>query len=112
MLFVLIDIFISVRIRKRAVIQPTQFQYGDNRANQQRHLQLQMFILMLTSAASFLITTFPLAMYKITSPRETDFKSSVLTITSVWTGLGWFQSLNYAVSFLLVDFDISNLILD
>jgi len=99
------DIFISVRIRKRAVIQPTQFQLRDNRGNQQKHLQLQMFILMLTSTSIFLITTLPLGIYKISSPRAANFATSVLTVTTIWTGLGWFQSLNYAVSiFVLHDF--------
>lgn len=102
MLLILLDILINVRIRKRALIQPTQFQNGDNRTHQHRHLQLQMCILMLTSFIIFLIATFPLAIYKITSPRETDFRRSLLTITSVWTGLAWFQSLNYAVSVVLL----------
>lgn len=81
------DIFINVRIRKRAVIQPIQF---------------QMFILMLTSTCIFLITTLPLAIYKITSPRETNFGMSALKITTIWTALGWFQSLNYAVRIVLL----------
>jgi hypothetical protein len=107
------DIFISVRIRKRAVIQPTQFQLRDNRGNQQKHLQLQMFILMLTSTSIFLITTLPLGIYKIASPRAANFATSVLTVTTVWTGLGWFQSLNYAVSiFVLHDFHFFSFSLD
>jgi hypothetical protein len=92
------DIFISVRIRKRAVIQPIQLQQGNNTRNQQRSLQLQMFILMLTSTCIFLITTLPLSIYKITSPRQVDFDNSILIITSIWTALGWFQSLNYGVN--------------
>jgi len=97
MLLILTDIFISVRIRKRAVIQPSQLQGGDNRAKQQRNLQLQMFILMLTSASIFLITTLPLGIYKITTPRAINLSSSIFQIISVWTILVWFQSLNYAV---------------
>lgn len=109
MLLILVDIFISVRIRKRAVIQPIQTQSRDNRGNQPRNLQLQMFILMLTSTGIFLITTLPVAIYKIILPREADFAKYILDITTIWTGLAWFQSLNYAVSsFLLNDFDVSN----
>ena len=102
MVLILMDIFINVRIRKRAVIQPIQLQATINRGNQPKNLQFHMFILMLTSTFLFLITTLPLAIYKITSPREGNFNLSVLKITSIWTGLGWFQSLNYAVSILFV----------
>jgi hypothetical protein len=113
MLLILMDIFISVRIRKRAVIQPNQLQRGDNRANQQRNLQLQMFILMLTSTGIFLITTLPLGIYKITSPRQENFSDSVLQVTTIWTGLAWFQSLNYAVNIsLLHDFYFFSLSID
>ena len=104
MLLILMDIFISVRIRKRAVIQvnQTQIQVGANRGNQLKNLQLQMFILMLTSTCIFFVTTLPLAIYKITSPRQGNFLLSVLEVTSIWTGLGWFQSLDYAVSVILI----------
>jgi hypothetical protein len=102
MLFILIDIFIIIRIRKRTVIHPTQFQHGDARTNHQKNLQLQMLILMLTSTIIFLITTLPLGIYKITSPREANLTASLLKITSIWTGLGWFQSLNYAVSICMM----------
>jgi hypothetical protein len=113
MLVIFMDIFISVRIRKRAVIQPAQFQHGDNRTNHQKHLQLQMLILMLTRASIFLITTLPLAIYKITAPREANFTTSIFRIASIWTGLTWFQSLNYAVSIsLLHDFHFFSFSLD
>ena len=102
MLLILTDIFISVRIRKRAVIQANQIQVGNNRGNQQKNLQLQMFILMLNSTCIFFITTLPLAIYKITSPRQGNFILNVLEVTSIWTELGWFQSLNYAVSGFLI----------
>ncbi len=102
MLLIIIDIFIVVRIRKRALIQPAQFQRGDARTNHQKNLQLQMLILMLTSATVFLITILPLGIYKITSPREANLADSFLEVTSIWTGLGWFQSLNYAVSIYVI----------
>ncbi|CAF4266918.1 unnamed protein product, partial [Adineta steineri] len=91
----------SVRIRKRTVIQPTQTLRENNKANQQRNIQLQMFILTLTSIGIFLITTLPISVYKITSPRDTQIIISLFEIITVWTGLGWFQSLNYAVNFYI-----------
>ena len=102
MLLILIDILINVRIHKRNVIQPAQSQYGDIRAHHHRNLQLQMLILILTRISIFLITTLPIAIYRITSPRDANLFTSVLQITTIWTGLGWFQSLNYAVSIPLV----------
>ncbi len=113
MLLIFMDIFISIRIRKRAVIHPTLFQHGGNRGNQQRNLQLQMFILMFTRAIIFLITTLPLAIYRITSPRQADLLRAIFQIISVWTGLQWFQSLNYAVNIsLLHDFYFFSFSLD
>ena len=101
MLLILIDIFIHVRTHKRNLIQPAQLQRVDNRANHQKNIQLQMFILMLSSIIIFLITTLPIAIYKITSVRAADLFVSIPQITSIMTGLGWFQSLNYAVSIVL-----------
>jgi len=98
MVVLLIDISISVRSRKRAVIQPTHNPDGGNKGHyHQRGLQRQMFILMTTSIFIFLITTLPVSIYKITSPRQADLSTALLTIIVVWTGLGWLQSLNYAV---------------
>ncbi|CAF1611648.1 unnamed protein product [Adineta steineri] len=102
MMLILIDIVISVRIRKRTVIQPTQTLRENNKANQQRDIQLQMFILTLTSISIFLITTLPISVYKITAPSEALlFVSSFYQVVTVWTGLGWFQSLNYAMNFYI-----------
>ncbi len=95
MILCLIDIFISIRTSKRAVVQPANAQQGGNR--QQKNLQRQMFILMTTSIVIFLTTTLPVAIYKITSPRSADISTTILQIVSVWAGLMWFQTLNYAV---------------
>jgi cytochrome b subunit of formate dehydrogenase len=98
MLIILIDIFINVRIRKRAVVQPNQAWQQDQNMRRQNTLQKQMFILMLASICIFLITTLPMAIYKITSPRQADIFTSIFQIITIWVGLLWFQSLNYAVS--------------
>jgi cytochrome b subunit of formate dehydrogenase len=98
MLIILIDIFINVRIRKRAVVQPNQACQQDQNMRRQNTLQKQMFILMLASICIFLITTLPMAIYKITSPRQADILTSIFQIITIWVGLLWFQSLNYAVS--------------
>lgn len=97
MIIILVDIFIILRVRKRAVIQPNVGTGHSQKSQQQRHLQLQMFVLMIASIAIFLITTLPIAIYRITSPRERNVSNSIVRIISVWVGLGWFQSLNYAV---------------
>jgi hypothetical protein len=57
----------------------------------------QIFILMLINICIFLITTLPLDIYKIISRRSEAFDQAALR-TTIWTGLGWFQSLNYAVN--------------
>ena len=100
MVFVLIDIFIVVRIRKRAVIHVADNTQADHKARHQRNVQIQMFVLMIASIAIFLITTLPIGIYKITSPRESNISTSITRISNIWIGLGWFQSLNYAVSLL------------
>jgi hypothetical protein len=102
MVIILIDLFINVRIHKRAVIHPAQFRRVVNAVNHHKNLQVQMFIIVFTRICIFLITTLPLAIYRITSARQTNLSNSVFEITSIWTGLGWFQSLNYAVSILLM----------
>jgi uncharacterized protein with PQ loop repeat len=100
MVFILIDIFTVVRIRKRAVIHPADNAQADHKARHQRNVQIQMFVLMVASIAIFLITTLPIAIYKITSPRESNVSTSIVRISNIWIGLGWFQTLNYAVCLL------------
>ncbi len=101
MLIMLIDIFINVRIRKRALIQPNQAWQNTQNMNRQKTLQTQMFILMFASISIFLISCLPLAIYKITSPRQDDILDAIYQILSIWTALAWFQSLNYAVNKLI-----------
>jgi hypothetical protein len=57
---------------------------------------------MSTSIFIFLLTTLPLAIYKITSPRQANISSAIFTVITVWTGLNWFQTLNYAVNISLL----------
>jgi hypothetical protein len=97
MMSILIDIFISVRLRKRAVIHPTHNQKVDKKAQHQKNLQLQMFILMLSSICIFLTTNLPIGMYKITAVRQSDLSLALIKVATIWTGLGWFQTLNFAV---------------
>jgi uncharacterized paraquat-inducible protein A len=98
----LIDIFIIVRVRKRTVTHSVNVFHGKNKVSHHRNLQRQMFILMTTSIFIFLITTLPIAIYKITAARQQDISTAILTIVSVWVGLGWLQSLNYAVCISLL----------
>ncbi|CAF1277674.1 unnamed protein product [Rotaria sordida] len=100
MLAILIDIFIIIRARKRAVIQPMQ--YARNNKNMQQYiLQKQIFILMLARVGIFLITLLPLAIYKILSPRQATLTRTIFQIISVWASLQWFQSLFYAVNIII-----------
>lgn len=94
---ILIDIFISVRIRKRTVIQPAPSRRDDPNVKRQKTLQRQMFILMLASICIFLITSLPLAIYKIMTPRQANIFTMIFEVLTIWTGLTWFQSLNYVV---------------
>jgi hypothetical protein len=98
MFAVLIDIFISVRIRKRALVQPTQIASENKNTNRQGNLQKQMFILMFASICIFLITNLPATIYKISSPLTSNWEAVIYEISSIWTALSWFQSLNYAVT--------------
>jgi hypothetical protein len=101
MFAVLIDIFISVRSRKRAVTQTTQV-LGENQNNKrQGNLQNQMFILMFASIFIFLITNLPVAIYKITALQTSSIGTTFEQISTVWTALAWFQSLNYAVTIFI-----------
>jgi hypothetical protein len=102
MLCLFIDIFITVRIRKRAVTHSINIFFGENKVSHHKNLQIQMFILMTTSIFIFLITLLPISIYKVTSLRQQDISSEILTIVSVWVGLGWLQSLNYAVCISLL----------
>lgn len=106
MLLILIDIFISVRIRKRTVIHP-QTQPENPNVKRQKTLQRQMFILMFASICIFLITSLPVAIYKITSPRQANALKIIFEVFTIWTALGWVQSLNYAVKYF-VFFSSSN----
>ena len=97
MLVTLVDIIISIRLRKRAVIQPNQAWQNDPNLKRQKTLQKQMFILMFASICIFFAANLPLGIYKITSPRQTNIFGSIYQIVSIWTGFLWVQSLNYAV---------------
>jgi hypothetical protein len=98
MLVILIDIFISVRIRKQAVVQPIQLHRDLLNMKRQKTFQKQMFILMFTSICIFLITSLPFGIYKIISPRQADLLVDVYQVIIVWTAVEWFQTLFYAVS--------------
>ena len=99
MLVILLDIVISVRLRKRAVAQSVQTWTNDtNNGQRQKNVQKQMFILMLASIGIFLITSLPQGVGKLTLPSDEQLSASVTRIITTWTILGWVQSLNYAVS--------------
>lgn len=98
---VLIDIFISVHVRKRAVILPIRTFLENRTLKRQRILQKQMLTLMIASVGLFLITSLPLAIHKIASPRAGNLSLTIFEIISVWTALGWFQSLFYAVTIFI-----------
>ena len=72
MLVILIDIFINLRFRKRALVQPNQTLQQAQNMKRQKILQRQMFILMFASICIFLITSLPLGICKITSVRQVD----------------------------------------
>ena len=104
MFIFLIDIFVVVRVRKRAVVHTIQSILLDRQSRRQKYVQMQMLILMLSSIVMFLLTMLPVSIYKITSPRQANLSSEFLTIVNIWTIFGWIQSLNYAVRFSHVFF--------
>ncbi|CAF2626378.1 unnamed protein product [Rotaria sp. Silwood2] len=99
MFTILIDISISIRVRKRMIIQPIHISREDNNMKRQQDLQKQMFILMFASICIFLITSLPLAIYKIISVRQENLSLAVFHMVIILTALTWFQSLFYAVNF-------------
>ncbi len=102
MLVIITDIFINVRLRKRAVVQPNQVWQNDPNMKRQKTLQNQMFILLFASVCIFFVTSLPVSIYKIMSPRQGNISTAVYQIISIWTALGWFQSLFFSVSSWIV----------
>jgi len=96
-----IDIFISIRIRKQAINRNP-----DGSIKRDGNFQKQMLFLMLASICVFLITTLPLAIYRIISPRQTLIIESIVNAVNNLTILTWLQSLNYSVSYLFLDNDL------
>ncbi|UJR09085.1 hypothetical protein I4U23_013333 [Adineta vaga] len=96
---IVVDISINIRFRKNAVAQRNQTLKLDKNARRKLLLQKQMFILMFGSVCIFLITTLPVGIYKIISPRDANLAKTYMSIITIWTGLGWFQSLLYGISF-------------
>lgn len=98
MFVIVADTFVVIRLRKRRVHRLNHVWDDERNNNRQTPVQRQIFILMLASVGIFLITTLPLAIGKIIFPQEQNFLAAAISISTIWTGLGWFQSLNYAVS--------------
>ncbi len=89
MLFILLDMFITITIRKRTL----------NRQARDRRLQKQFFFLMLSSIIIFLITTLPIAICHIVFPKQVlsmpvEEYGLVMNISA---GLTWFWGFNFAV---------------
>lgn len=98
MLVVLLDMFINISIRKRALRQLQENQV----ANRDKRFQRQLFFLMLSSICVFLITTLPLAIYRVVFPKQV-FAMTVpeyASVMSISAGLTWFSSFNYAVRYI------------
>ena len=91
-----VDVFIVVRLRRRTVIAPTTA-WREN-PSRQKIVQKQMFRLTLISVLIFFITNLPVGIGKIVFPQNQDLLGIAVRISAIWTGLGWFQSLNFAVS--------------
>lgn len=82
--------------------QPINFNHDDNKTRKQKLVQNQLLLLMLASVLIFLITSLPLAICKIQSPRATSTIDGVFQVVSIWTGLGWFQSIFFAVNRFII----------
>ena len=98
MFFLVIDILVSVHVRKQAFVRPVNaFAVGRN-AQHRRAVNRQMLILTIGSVCFFFVTALPIGIYKIISLRDSNLINNYLSIISIWTGLGWLQSLFHAVS--------------
>ena len=98
MLLILLDMIISINLRKRAVIQvQNQIIRHDGR------FQRQLFFLMLSSIIIFLITTLPLSIYHIVFPKQIIYMTVAEygLVMSISAGLTWFWGFNYAVRYFL-----------
>ncbi len=56
-----------------------------------------MLILMFASICIFFVTNLSVTLYKIIAAQTTHITEVAVKIRTIVTGLGWFQSLNYAV---------------
>jgi hypothetical protein len=90
MLIILIDIYVNSRIRKRSI--------GRRTSQHNKYRETQMFILMLSSIVTFIITTLPIFLYYIIVPRQFLDMDPVTTLIIIAI-LSWFKSLNYTVRF-------------
>lgn len=111
MAIAVIDILITIRTRKNTIAQQNQTWELDKNTQRKKLLQKQMFILMVGSVCIFLTTTLPVGIYKIISPQNPNLGQAVLSIVTIWTGLGWFQSLLYAVSKINSSFFLDSMII-
>lgn len=104
MLLALIDMFLKIRAQKRNAGQQIEVQprgaVSNPTTRRNNRLQTQLFVLMLSSIAIFLMTNLPVAIYRIVYPRQvltipiTEY-ASVAKISAIFQFI-W--SINYAVS--------------
>ncbi|CAF0805501.1 unnamed protein product [Rotaria sordida] len=101
MLLVLLDMFINIRVRKRALSQQIQFQ--NQTINRNRFFQKELFLLMLSSIIIFLTTTLPIATFRIIFPKQvlTMKVEEYGSVMSISAGLTCFWSFNYAINFYI-----------
>ena len=93
-----IDIFIIIRTRKRAVTHGAQVHHADQAAGRDKRLQNQMIFLMLSSIGIFFVTTLPLTIGHIQSVHVDLATVDLAKLLTTLTILNWLQSLNCAVS--------------
>ncbi|CAF2460756.1 unnamed protein product [Rotaria sp. Silwood2] len=101
MLLILLDMFINIRLRKRALSQQIIFQ--NQTINRNRRFQKELFLLMLSSIIIFLTTTLPIAIYHIVFPKQvlTMKVEEYGLVMSISAGLTFFWSFNYAMNFYI-----------
>ncbi len=97
MLFILVDMSISINIRKHALHRQMNLQSQTVRND--RRFQRQLFFLMISSIIIFLITTLPLAIYRIVFPNQiiNMTQNQYGLVMGISAGLTWFWGFNYCV---------------
>jgi hypothetical protein len=93
----------KIRAQKKAVAHQPQSINVNQSAGRDKHVQNQMFILMISSIGIFLVSTLPLTIDHVVSSYTITDLAGIEKLLITMPILNWIQTLNYAVSFFLIN---------